>query len=67
MLRHLLAAEPRRLEARSCLLRVLISTAAAHDAAGQADHGKAMRQEAEQIRLKGEELAPGLLLWKQPL
>ena len=66
-LRHLLAAEPRRLKARSCLLRVLNSAAAAHDTAGQADHGRTMRQEAEQIRLKGEELAPGLPLWKQPL
>jgi hypothetical protein len=66
-LRHLLAAEPRRLEARSCLLRVLKSAAAAHDAAGQTEQGKVMRQEAEQIRLKGEELAPGLSLWKQPL
>jgi len=67
MLRHLLAAEPRRLEARSCLLRVLQSAAAAHDAAGQGEQGRAMRQEAEQVRRKGEELIPGLLLWKQPL
>jgi hypothetical protein len=66
-LRHLLAEEPRRLQARSCLLRVLKSASAAHDAAGQAQQSKEMRQEAEQIRLKGEELAPGLSLWKQPL
>jgi hypothetical protein len=64
---HLLAAEPSRLETRSCLLRVLKSAAAAYDAAEQAEQGKVMRQEAEQLRLKEEELAPGLSLWKQPL
>lgn len=64
-LRGLLEKEPRFLEARETLLRVLAGAAAAHDAAGQIERGRKLRREEEQVRLKGRELVPGISLWER--
>lgn len=63
-LRGLLEKEPRLLEARENLLRVLAAAASARDAAGQDESGRELRQEAEQVRLKGREMVPEIPLWE---